>query len=78
MVTACSHYYKCRCGNIDDPQTEYVCNNEGGDGEVATFLDGHKYCNYKTANDNGFNKCLWRIACNNGVDSDCWDKVHVG
>ena len=78
MVTACSHYYKCRCGNIDDSQTEFVCNNQGSDSVVETFMDGHKYCEYKAISGNGLNNCNFRIACNNGVDSDCWDKVHIG
>ena len=73
MVNACSHYRFCRCGNLDDTKTQSVCNNNWGDVSLQTFKDGHSYCEFVSGY-TGFNNCAFKIACDNGADSDCWEK----
>ncbi|KAI2475129.1 hypothetical protein Ptr902_08086 [Pyrenophora tritici-repentis] len=75
MVNACSGYRYCRCGNTDDDKTTSVCQNWfSGKTSVETFDDGHKYCKSKGFFTAGINNCDFKLACSNGVDSDCWDK----
>jgi hypothetical protein len=69
MVNACSYYYNFGCGNVDDTSTRRVCQNVG---TIMKFQDGHVYCRY--AQEAGINNCSFRVACNNGYESDCWEK----